>query len=217
MLLDDVPGPVHIASLDRREGELRYVTQNFNDLQGLKLMPFWAGFLILLFAYSHKHAPVLGVLMAFVAVIALTFAWASFLSRWYKERHGFIGAKLVQREQVRGASLAWWALAILNMGLLFSPRTLAANSTFDVITFFFLLPKCLLAPPRSGAIRLRQALYIVATLAGLGVWVYAAVCPRALQTWIWLWSMLLLGLYDHWLLGYLLGPRRFKIAESSHE
>ncbi len=221
MLLDALPEPAPIASLNRREGELRYVTQNFNDLQGLRGAALFSGLLLLFHLFPHGHAPWRAVLATFSGVFVLGWAWAVFMTRWYKERYGFVGVTRVRAERVPGTGLAMWLCFGLFAALFIFFRAKLMYLNIAEISVVLLLPKCFLAAPRSAATRLRRTLYAAATSAALGSTVYAVICPGSqrwvLEIWIWLWSMLLLGLYDHWLLGYLLGPPRFKIAESARE
>ena len=198
---------------------MRYVTQHFSDLQGLKGVPVCAGVLVLLHAFPPGHPPVRAVLSACGGLLALTIAWASWMNRRYKERYGFVGAAKTQPEETPGASLAMWLCFVLIGVLAISPRAYPAYSYLILNAPTYLIAKCFYACPQSGPVRLRRALYIAAALAAVGTVVYAAFCQEffrhAFQ--IWLWSLLILGLYDHWLLGFLLRPRRAGLAEAAHD
>lgn len=219
MLLDALPEPTPIAQLSGREGELRYVTQNFQDLKGLQLVPFWSGMLAIFQVLPHGHTPLRIVLPAFAIVIMLTFLWASWISRWYKERYGFIAAVKSHPEQVSGAGLVWIVCLILLFALTVSSRTLPGYIPLINTTLVFLVPKCLQACPRSAAVHFRRASYTIAASASIGVAVYASFysAHSSLGVRIMLASLLLLGLYDHWLLGFLLRPRSLQVREAPYE
>ena len=220
MLLDALPEPTPLAQLSRREGEMRYVTQHFSDLQGLKWVPLWAGALALLYAFPYGHAvPVHTVLVACGAATVPVLACTRWMNRWYKEHYGFVGVAKMQPEQIPGASLVLTLLFILIAVLATSPQASSGYIILVMQAQNFLVLKCFYACPQSRPVQLRRALYIAATLASISAIAYAAVCPRfswrAMQ--IWLWSLLVLGLYDHWLLAFLSRPRQFELAEAFHE
>ena len=223
MLLDALPEPTPLAQLSRREGEMRYVTQHFSDLQGLKWSPFWAGLLISFyvphgFYVPHDRVHQRIAMSAFGAVIVLSAACAWRMKRWYKDRYGFVGAAKTPPEQSRGAGLLMLLCLPCMFVLAVSRRDVSIYVSLVLMTQTYLLPKCA-ACPRSGPVRLRQLLYRVVATASLSISVYAAISPISgkLAFILWLWSLLLLGLYDHWLLGFLLRPRYTGLAEASHD
>ncbi len=220
MLLDALPEPTPIAQLSGREGELRYVTQNFRDLQTLKALPFCAGGLLSVEILPQRHLSIAVVMMMGSAVLVLGWVCAAWLERWYKERYGFVSATKIQPEQVPGAGPITWLSFALILILFISTST--RDSWFYVLyaqLISFLLSRCLHACPQSAPIRLRQVLYIGTTLAAVGAIVYVAICPgfrwHAVETWF--GSIAVLSLYDHWLLSYLLRPRGLQISEGRHE
>jgi hypothetical protein len=195
-----------LLAASRRGEQLRYVTEHFYDLQGLRSVPFWAAWLLLsVFEPAARpwHRYFVGIWILF---LLLFFAvWLPWISDWYKRYYGKVMVDSSRSDRLRIYLLMLFLLA-LPAGLLFP--SLGAYSGYLGPWFVFLitLPRCLHAATAVIPIRLGIFLYIGGSLAilfligcapfvHLSVWVVnAEVCA----------TLLALSLYDHWLLNHLL-------------
>ena len=218
MLIDALPEPTPMAQLGRYEGELRYVTQHFKDLQGLKLAPFSISMLMLLCAFPRGHHRARVVAVVIGGTIALIVGGIWFVARWYSARYGFVQLALSRREILPGSKLATiLCLVVFAILVIFAHARQPDLSMVPLVKSLF-LPQCFFAVPQSGAVRLRRLLYVSSTLAVTGFLIGGAFSSRChwMALYVFLWSLLLLGLYDHWLLSYLLRPRPLEQAEARH-
>lgn len=189
-----------------RERQLRYVTENFSNLQTLKVGPLWILLLLIMaIGESLPHSRTKLVWIAYLALFAFFAAWAPTINRWYKHRYGFVEESKLHVLQGRQRRLLGWLI----MSVLF----LELSLLHEWVTFSSLLPLTLTLPgcfyPASSMriTRIRRELYIggsvsILFLALIGGW-------RPTHPWILMTGssliVLLLGTYDQWLLDRLLG------------
>jgi hypothetical protein len=212
-----------LVALSRRGEELRYVTEHFRDLQGLRSAPFWAGLLALSYvAMTHPLSRWHYAMLA-LAIVFVSFGWLIWSARWYRSRYGAVtnpeprvpsGIISImhpepppQRAMGSGyAAVNFVLLFLWIVPMLFERFHRRENQFGLLILTLIVLPRCFHAVPASGPIRMRRALAIIGTVAVLvtdlnflfarvGKWTnLAVVCA----------TLLLLDLYDHWLLTRLL-------------
>jgi hypothetical protein len=223
-----------IAGLSRRAEELRYVTEHFRDLQGLYFAWFCGGLLALLLLSSSGRISRGHLLIVAACFFALLLAGIPCIRAWYRrygvvERHdpetqrtwppSILNERTAPRRFASG--LFWMALGIwaifVGMGLF---RSLDAyRGVLNLwIALLFTMPRCFYPAPANGFIQLRRALYIVGSaiifftifsfpfvpaVRHLGMVVPEIVCA----------TLLVLSVYDHWLLGHLLSGRTEAVYE----
>jgi hypothetical protein len=196
-------------------GELRYVTQHFRALQGLRLAPLWGASVLLavvapLFQLSRWHAT--EILIS--AVIAFAGIWLPWSHLWYRRHYGTI-VNPTPQSSASGFMIAMVIfLALLVGSALFQSldRHRAALNLWIVL--LSTLPPCFYLGPPSILIRLRRALYIAGSV--ILFLIPCSVFFLHPSKWLVLFSisatLLLLSLYDHWLLHYLLHKRTPEIT-----
>jgi hypothetical protein len=185
-----------LALRQQRGGELRYVTEHFHDLQGLKLAPVWAYILIsqLLEIDRGSEKAEIATLLA-----GLVLLWISTVAvgRWYRSRYGLVIRPLHME------SLSPWqvcfGIVVVGFGLV--TYHLSGNwfCFFLVIaTVNSLMPRCF----DHSDLLLRRTFYwiVLAALLLMDAWAtFVPVSARLLlATMASCW--LFLALYDHWIL-----------------
>jgi hypothetical protein len=212
----------------RRHGEeLSYVTEHFRDLQGMRVAPFPAAFLLLIGVATSIRLSRWHIADLTVLILVLFFAvWQPWSKAWYKRHYGFVE---ISPRQPSAPGLHWAMLALLAVwaGTMVFRSLDPYRSSVNMLCFlFFVLPKCFYPASVSILIRLRRALYITSALVILAI-IWRTVAIRYTigrapfpdsSKWLALTgilaTILLLSLYDHWLLHHLLiNPRR----EPSHD
>ena len=219
--------------------ELHYVTAHFRDLQGLRMAPFWGALLVL--TILAKTGSFSGVQLAWAAavLIAAQFGWLYFGGRWYERHYGVvkepeppIPSRLIsithpevtpQRATAgRYAYLSGifsvlfliWALRYVPgifLGHNAQPGTLAM-----LAAAYQIFPRCFHPITNNWFIFLRRVLAASALIAMVGIYLEYRFARMDLLTWmaLLLSILLLLDLYDHWLLNHLLDN---DFMEVSHE
>jgi hypothetical protein len=216
----------------QRGDELRYVTQHFTDLQGLRMAPFFAAFVVLS-ALEQTHAVSRQqAVWVLAGMLALAVVWFACAGRWYRERYGLVTpqgnrASLPTSPQVLSildtkpverrpaGSAAGWLLFCAGMAGLFlvplfqhHPDGRVNNSGLMAL-IVFLLPKALYA---GGGSLLTQGRKLLAA-GGMATIVVLHMCYLLGRIDSWQYAegtagiLLLSSLYDHWLLNHLLGGR----------
>lgn len=219
--------------------ELRYLTAHFRDLQGLRMAPFWLALLGLtslaktgLFSRGH---------LAWGAVVltAAQFGWLHLSGRWYERRYGVVkepeppirsGLISIMHSEVPPQHAAnryygynsgkfailflIWALTIMPgifLGYNAHPGTLAM-----LVTAYQIVPRCFHPVTNNRFVLLRRILAATALIAMIGIFISYSFARMGLWTWMGgqLSLLLLLDLYDHWLLNHLLSG---DFTEQSHE
>lgn len=205
-----------LLAASRRGEELRYVTEHFRDLQGLRSVTLWIASLLLagLAAMTRlSHRQYVGMT---VLVLLLFFAvWRPWIDRWYKRHYGTVMGTSSQSDTLRIYLLMLFLLAMVVAGVLFGslksylaypglwPVFLALPAWFWP-TMLFTLPGSL--QTASIPIRVHRLLYMAGNLAVLFLIVsfpflhLSAYLVNAILS----GTFLALSLYDHWLLNYLL-------------
>ena len=218
-----------INDISSQSQDLRYLTAHFRDLQGLRMAPFWASLLVLTSlakagSFSRSHLS-----WAAVVCTAAEFGWLHLSGRWYGRRYGVVkepdvavpsGLISILHSQVSprrtgnrrygyhsGKSAVLfliWALALVPeifLGRNAQPATLAM-----MVVGYQVLPRCLYPGPKDGSVLLRRLFAMTAVITIIGTF----ICYRLDQIGLWtcmtvlLSLLLLLDLYDHWLLNHLL-------------
>ena len=208
----------------QRDDELRYVTQHFKDLQGLRTVPFWAASLLLsALEYAHAVSRRQG-LELFLGMLAFAVAWLAYADRWYRQHYGLVTPReervpsqvlSILETNPQPVTSGWWFIVgILLFALylvpLFLPRPDGRLSGFGLLALaIFLLPKAFFAAGASLWVRGRQLLAMgaCAMIGGLHI----AFLMGRLDPWLYIGGttmvLLVAGLYDHWLLTHLLSVR----------
>jgi hypothetical protein len=213
-----------VLATTRRGEELRYVTEHFRDMQGMRTAPVWAALLLLsgLSAYirlSRWHAVDLAICI-FVLFVAVWLPWSNAL---YKRRYGMVANATPQPKPLsildpnptprwHSSGYLWAMLILLAVFIgtsLFRGLDMYRGALNLWIVLLFTLPRCFYSTPANGFIRFRRALYI--TGSSIIFTAIAAIpflhAPHSAK-----WplletisaTLLILSLYDHWLLNTLM-------------
>ncbi len=221
MIFDAVPTEAQmLEGMSTREQEMRYVTQHFKDLQGLKASPIVAG--LLLFLHLAPRGPKHWELNLLIAGGLLLFAilWSRKVSRWYRERYGLVvTATKNPPEMLPGYLGAAWLIYAITICCIISLRVSFIPINVLYITKTFFLPNCFFAAPTGFAIQLRRMLYVAGVIAVLGLVLYLTFThvQSFIAVYTSLWAFLLLSLLDHWLLTYLLRPSGMDGSGALHD
>jgi hypothetical protein len=210
----------------QRDDELRYVTKHFADLQGLRMAPLWAAF-VLLSALEYSQAiSRRQALEISLGMLALALGWMVVAGRWYQRRYGLVTPR-EERESSRILSIietdrrspkvsgGWWfAVCTLVLTLfladLFQFRPNGSYNGFGgfgaVGLSIFLLNNACFADGTSSFLR-RRRLLARGGIAMIVVFHIGFLLGR-LGPWQYMgvtsMVLLLATLYDHWLLTSLL-------------
>jgi hypothetical protein len=209
----------------QRDDELRYVTQHFKDLQGLRMVPFWAAFILLsaleyAHAVSRRQGPGL-----FLGVLALAGAWLAYAGRWYRRHYGLVTRReermpsqvlsILQTDRRPPVAAEWWfgvcaLVSALYLVDRFQPRSDGRFSGLGLVGLtIFLLHKACFAGGASRPVRGRQMLAMggIAMICVLSYGFFLGHLDPWLYTGGTATVLLLASLYDHWLLTRLLSGR----------
>lgn len=212
-----------ILATSQRGEELRYVTEHFRDLQGLRSAPFWATALTLCAAERMPwRLPVVDITLLF-----LSLGWMFWSGRWYRRRYGVVKKSklpvpseiisILHPETRPHSARNWYLVYFLLLALLFHRLFSGHEDQFGLLAIaVFLLPRCFHPAPANGLIRLRRffsiagsivisAMYFDYLFTRQGMWPYQATMFSIL---------LMLDLYDHWLFTRLLSGGA--AVEASH-
>lgn len=222
--------------------ELHYLTAHFRDLQGLRMAPFWLGLLVLTSlaktgSFSKGH-----LAWAAAVMIAAQFGWLRLGGLWYDRRYGVVkepesavpsGLISIMHPQattqraanplarrygylsgVNAVLCLLWAFTFvpaLFLGHLAQPGMF----TFLIATYQ-VVARCICPVTNNWSIVLRRILAATAMIAMIGIYLDYRFAGMDLLTWMALMFsfLLLLDLYDHWLLSHLLSG---DFAERGHE
>jgi len=219
--------------------ELRYLTAHFRDLQGLRMAPFWGALLVLTILaktgfFSRGH-----LAWAAFVITAAQFGWLHLSGRWYERRYGVVkepeppvrsGLISIMHPEARperaanryyGYRSGIFAVLFLIWALSFLPGIFLGHSAqpgeFAVLLAAYqVVPRCFYPVTDNWSVFLRRILAAIALIAMVGIYFEYRVAQINLWTWMALLVsfLLLLDLYDHWLLNHLLGS---DFTEGSHE
>jgi len=223
---------MQIASLNDASGQgqdLRYLTAHFRDLQGLRMAPFWAALLVLSIlgkagSFTRGH-----LAWAVVVLAAAQFGWLHLSGRWYERRYGVVkepeppvrsGLISIMHPEVRPAHASnrsygqyssqfailslIWALSIVPG--IFLGHNAQPGSLAMLVTAYQVVPRCFHPITDNWSVFLRRILAATAMVAIVGIYLEYLFARMDLWTWmaLLLSFLLLLDLYDHWLLNHLL-------------
>jgi len=219
--------------------ELRYVTAHFRDLQGLRIAPFWGALLVL--TILEKTGSFSRGLLAWAAVVcaAAQFGWLRLSGRWYERHYGVVkepdspvrsglisilhpevtpqhgaAGRYGYLSRINAVLFLIWALTLMPgifLGHNAQPGTLAM-----LVAAYQVVPRCFHPVTDNWFVFLRRVLAATALIAMAGIYLEYRFARMDLWTWmaLLLSFLLLLDLYDHWLLNHLLGS---DFTEESHE
>ncbi|MFC5862097.1 hypothetical protein ACFPT7_07315 [Acidicapsa dinghuensis] len=223
-------GTLNDASSQGRE--LRYVTAHFRDLQGLRMAPFWGALLVLVSLAATSSFSRVHLAWAAAVLTGVQFGWLYLGGRWYEQRYGVVkepepavpsGLISIMHPAARpqGASnpptprygylsginavlLLLWALMFIP-GMFLGHR--AQPGLFALLLAAYqIFPRCIHPVPYNWSVFLRRILATTALIAMVGIYLEYRFTRIDLWTWmaLLLSFLLLLDLYDHWLLNHLL-------------
>ncbi len=197
-----------LMMLRERGEDLRYVTQHFQDLQGLGLAPFWAFVLASwLFGFTRSSGrAILATILTSVLVVVISQLWAR---KWYTHRYGVVIKPASAKSQYTSPWQVLLIVLILGLGIgtmLF--RLFDYNNAILpvlVLSVPILLPRCFDRAASSGAL-LRRMLYAASLAAVLTLSAWSSFGGLGGR---WLLAnmagcCLLLSIYDHYLLDRIL-------------
>lgn len=195
------------------------------------MAPFWAGLLVLTQLAKSGSFSRVHLAWAAATTVVAQFGWLYWSGRWYERRYGVVkepGPPAVRSGLIsimhpepkpqRGSNPRYGAAAEY-MSVLFLIWTLSVlpdiflrrhgrSGTFAIFAAAYLiLPRCLYPITSNWSVRLRRIMNSAALIAVLGTYIYYRFAQMDLWTWMAtsFSVLLLLDLYDHWLLNYLLG------------
>jgi hypothetical protein len=213
--------------------ELSYLTAHFRDLQGLRMAPFWGALLVLTRLAKTGSFSRVHLAWAAVVLIAAQFGWLHLSGRWYERRYGVVkepeppvpsGLISIMHPEARSQRAAnplarrygylsginavlflLWAFTFLPdifLGHHTQPGLFAA-----LLAAYQLFPRCIYPVTSNWSVLLRRILAATAMIAIVKIYLEFRFAQMDLWTWMAvLFSvLLLLDLYDHWLLNHLLG------------
>jgi hypothetical protein len=220
-----------LLATSQRAEELRYITEHFRDLQGLRSAPFWAGLLVLSgvaagYALTRWHYATVAT-----AILLFEIGWLFGITGWYRRQYGVVaiaerrapsGILSIFKAEVPPRTTAIYGHTLLKcvlLGLYFGPMLFrqfdGRGGQFGLlIVVFILLPRCFFSAPAQGLVRFRLvfsvagsiaicALYVGFLFGYTSKWQYiGAICT----------IMLSLDLFDHWLLAQMLGGRSAEVS-----
>jgi len=219
--------------------ELRYLTAHFRDLQGLRMAPFWAALLVLTILEKAGSFSRGDLAWAAVVCTAAQFGWLRLSGRWYERHYGVVkepeppirsGLISIMHPETRpthasnryyGYNSGIFAVLFLIWALTIVPGIFLGHNaqpgTFAMLVAAYqVVPRCFHPVTNNWSVFLRRVLAATALIAMLGI--YLEYRLARMDLWVWmallLSFLLLLDLYDHWLLNHLLGS---DFTEGNHE
>jgi len=230
-----------LSDAPSRGQELRYLTAHFRDLQGLRMAPFWFALLILTSlaktgSFSRGH-----LAWSAAVLIAAQFGWLHLGGRWYDRRYGVVkeaepsvrsglisimhpeaphyGANPLARRYgylsgVNAVLFLLWAFSIVPD--IFLGHRPGYWQLVMFVTVFQVFPRCIYPVTNNWSVLLRRIFAVTATIAMIGIYLEFRFARMDLWTWmaLLLSFLLLLDIYDHWLLNHLISG---DFTERSHE
>jgi len=218
--------------------ELRYLTAHFRDLQGLRMAPFWLALLVLTSLAKAGSTSPAHLAWAAAIVIAAQFGWLHLSGLWYERRYGVVkepeppvpsGLISIMHPESRQNPLArrYGYLSGINAFLfllwaftfvpdMFRRHHVQPGMFAFLVAAYQVFPRCIYPITNNGSVLLRRILAVTAMIAMVGIYLEYRFARIDLWTWMtWLFSvLLLLDLYDHWLLNHIL---KGDSTEPTHE
>ena len=195
-----------LFSASRRGDQIAYATLHFRNLQGLRYVPLWTSWLLLLvfsepIRLPQRHFVEINILV----VVVFCTAWLPWINRWYRLRYGTVMVA-PSRSDTRKLYLLMCYLLVLAASLLFHSLDVYRGYLQFWPVFLFVLQSDFHLPPANPAIRLRFLLYVV-VMPGLLVLIGCAPVLHLSVEAVWASfcaALIAISLYDHWLLNHLL-------------
>jgi hypothetical protein len=224
-----------LRETSRRGEQLRYVTMHSQDLRGLQMAPLWAALLVLANLAAHRTFSLrqLGLLTLAVGVGQVIWHFRS--ENWYEQRYGVVkepdpvvGSGLIsimhpEVQRVNSPYYRWMRILVLayalNLPLVpFQPFGDAwiqhawGFTCVGMLAMLQILPRCSCAVASAWPIRLRRILARGGLLAITGMFLTCLFIPASFWMFLDLLfaALLLLDLYDYWLLNRLLSGNRME-------
>lgn len=221
--------------------ELRYLTAHFRDLQGLRTAPFWLALLVLTSLAKTGSLSRGHLAWSSAVLIAAQFGWLHLSGRWYDRRYSVVkepeppvpsglisimhpddppyAANPLARRYgylsgISAVLFLLWAFSIVP-GIFLSHRPEYWQLIMFVIVFQ-VFPRCIYPVTDNWSVLLRRIFAVTATIAMIGIYLEFRFARMDLWTWmaLLLSFLLLLDIYDHWLLNHLISG---DFTERSHE
>jgi hypothetical protein len=222
--------------------QLRYLTVHFRDLQGLRMAPFW--FLLLVLTSLAKTGSLSSghLFWAALVLIAAQFGWLYLSGRWYERRYGVVkepeppvASGLIsimhpESQPQRAANplarrygylsginavqfLLWTFTTVPDI---FGGHNIRPGYLVMLVAVFQVFPRCIYSVTNNWSVVLRRLFASSVLIAIIGIYFEYRFARMDLWTWmaLLLSFLLLLDLYDHWLLNHLIGS---DFTEESHE
>jgi hypothetical protein len=217
--------------------DLRYLTAHFRDLQGLRMAPYWGALLVLTSlakasSFSRGH-------LAWAAAVctAAQFGWLRLSGRWYERHYGVVrepefpvrsGLISIMHPETRpthppnyGYRSGTFAVLSLMWALTLVPGIFLGHNAQPgtltmLVTAYQVVHRCFYPVTKDWCVLLRRVFAAAAIITMVGIFISYRLNQMGLLTWMAvLFSfLLLLDLYDHWLLNHLLGS---DFTGGSHE
>ena len=220
-----------------QDQELRYLTAHFRDLQGLRMAPFWSALLVL--TILEKTGSFSRGYLAWAAVVltAAQFGWLHLSGRCYERRYGVVkepdipvrsGLISILHPEPRpthasnyGYLKGIFAVLSLIWALTIVPGIFLGHNAQPglfamLVTAYQVVPRCFYPVTKNWSVLLRRVFAATALITMIGTFISYRLTQMGLWTWmaVLLSFLLLLDLYDHWLLNHLLGS---DFTKGSHE
>jgi hypothetical protein len=204
-----------LSDASPRGEELRYVTEHFRALQGLRMAPLWAAMLLLVIVASLFHVSRSHLVEAtIIGGIPFAAIWVPWSNAWYRRHYGTI-VKPASQPVAPGFAFTMVVFMIVFVGSAIFSSLDRYRGAFNLwIPLMFTLRPCFEIGPPSMLIRLRRALYTTGSAA-----IFLIPCSVPFlhpSKWLVVSSisatLLLLSLYDHWLLHHFLHPGTSEIS-----
>jgi hypothetical protein len=231
-----------LNDVSSQDQELRYLTAHFRDSQGLRMAPFWFALLILTSlaktgSFSRGH-----LAWSAAVLIAAQFGWLHLGGRWYERRYGVVkepeppvpsglisimhpeappqyAANPLARRYgylsgINAVLFLLWAFTIVPD--IFLGHRPGYWQLVMFVTVFQVFPRCIYPVTNNWSVLLRRIFAVTATIAMIGIYLEFRFGRMDLWTWmaLLLSFLLLLDIYDHWLLNHLISG---DFTERSHE
>lgn len=212
-----------LSDTSERSKELRYVTIHFQSLQGLRSAPGWLSFLVLAGVATSGILPSRTMPWVAFGIAMLNFAGYFVIGSWYSRRFGIVkkpesaapsGLISIMNPEIRKRPVSYdqsqtviFMIWVLNMVPQLFRRVDHEFGLFCLFAITFaVLPRLLYSSSSVGLVRLRRVVSIVAGASICLTYLLYLYRPeeRLELLEVLFLTLLLLDLYDHWLLTRLL-------------
>ena len=148
--------------------------------------------------------------IAILLLVLFVVVWLPWSNAWYNRRYGTVEKPTIP-PSAPGLFWAMIALIAIAAGTMVVPSLDPYRGSLNLwVVLLYTLPRCFYFAPATIVIRLRRALYIAGSLSI--IFLIGSLLFLHPSKWIMLAALcstlLLLNLYDHWLLDHLLNDTR---------